>query len=287
MKRPASVYGWFALPLLCWLVLLLVVPLAIVLTYAFLTRGAYGQVVWEPTLGNFARVADSLYWGIFLRSLLLATLTTAVCLVLGFPMAFTMAVARPPMRTLLFALVMVPFLTNFIVRVYAIRIILGVEGPLNALLVNVGLIAEPLLLTDTTLSVAVGMITNYLPFMVLPLYVVLEKFDFGLLEAASDLGARGRPMLWRILLPLTMPGMISGAVLVFIPVLGEFMIPDLLGGARTMLLGNLITEQFLKARDWPFGAVLTTVLVVMTAGAFALQRLVEARFEPQGRRLHG
>lgn len=279
MKARRSPYGWLALPLGAWLAFFLLAPLAIVVVYAFLTRGAYGQILWEPTLANFGRAMDGLYLGIFGRSLALAVLTTLVCFVVGFPVAYSVAVAKPRIRPLLFALLMVPFLTNFIVRVYALRILLGVEGPLNAVLMAIGARVEPLILTDTTFSVAIGMITNYLPFMVLPLYVVLEKLDFTLLEAARDLGASGMQVFARVLLPLCATGIVSGSILVFVPVLGEFMIPDLLGGARTMLLGNLITEQFLKARDWPFGATLTALLVAATAAAFLLQRQLEKRSE--------
>lgn len=260
------------LPLFGWLLWFLALPLGFIAFYSFLQRGPYGQIVYQFTTDNYLRLFDAIYGGIFAKSLQLAVATTIVCLVLGFPMAYTLATARPRYRPVLFALLMVPFLTNFIVRVYAIRILLGVEGPINAVLVALGVVAEPVVMTDTAFSVWIGMITNYLPFMVLPIYVVLEKLDFSLVEAANDLGAHGATVLRRVLLPLARPGLIAGSILTFVPTLGEFMIPDLLGGAKTMLLGNLITDQFLKARDWPFGAALTMVLVLVMAGSFIVQK---------------
>jgi spermidine/putrescine transport system permease protein len=163
------------------------------------------------------------------------------------------------------------------VRVYAIRLILGGDGPINAVLVASGLVTNPVIMTDSLFAVAVGMLTNYLPFMTLPIYVVLEKMDFSLLEAAADLGARRLVVLTRVILPISMPGIMSGTLLVFVPVLGEYMIPDLLGGAKTMLLGNLITEQFLKVRDWPFGAALAMLLILVMLVSFAVQRLISGK----------
>ncbi len=280
--RRRSAPPWLAAPLALWLFALLIVPLAFVIFYAFLSRGPYGELVYTFNLGNFRRAADSLYVQIYWRSLELAALSTLVCVILGYPVAVALATAPKRFRALLFVLLMVPFLTNFIVRVYALRLLLGVEGPLNWALQTLGVLREPLQLTDTPFLVSIGMVTNYLPFMVLPLYVVLEKFDYTLVEAGRDLGA-SRWQLWRrVLLPLTMPGLVSGIVLVFVPVLGEFTIPDLLGGARTMLLGNLITEQFLKARDWPFGSALAVILVAIMGAAFWLK----FKLAPEGE-LHG
>ncbi len=271
MKDNTPRWGWLAVPLAAWLVFFLVLPVAFVVAYAFWTRGSYGEIQKVWTLANFTRVADPLYAHIFLRSLWLAVMATAVTAVLGYPVALALASAPARLRQLLFMLLMVPFLTSFIVRVYALRLVLGVEGPVNHLLARLGLISEPLVMTDTAFLVAVGMITNYLPFMVLPLYVVLEKFDYSLVEAARDLGATRWQTFRRVILPLTKPGLASGAVLVFIPTLGEYMIPDLLGGARVMLLGNLITEQFLKARDWPFGSALAVLLIGVMGLAFAVK----------------
>ena len=266
--------GILALPLMLWLVWFLVMPVGFVLIYSLLQRGSYGEIIWTLTLDNYRRALDPLYFQIFVKSLLLTCLTTILCLALGLPLAYTIATAAKRLRPLLISLLMLPFLTNFIVRVYAIRLLLGGEGPINAVLVASGLVSNPVIMTDSLFAVAVGMLANYLPFMTLPIYVVQEKMDFSLLEAAADLGARRLAVLTRVILPISMPGIMSGTVLVFVPVLGEYMIPDLLGGAKTMLLGNLITEQFLKVRDWPFGAALAMLLILVMLASFALQRLI-------------
>lgn len=261
-----------AAPLAMWLLMFLVVPVLLVVWYSFLRRGLYGEVIHEFTLGNYARVFDSLYLSVFARSALFSLLTTAICLVLGFFVALAMVTASPRVRQWLFLGLMIPFLTNFIVRVYAVRILLSVEGPLNGALLGTGLLSSPLLLNDSLFAVAIGMVLNYLPFMVLPIYVVLDKMDFSLVEAAADLGARWSVIIRRVLLPAAMPGLVSGSALVLVPVLGEFMVPDLLGGAKNMLIGNLITEQFLKARDWPFGAALASTLLACMFAMVLLQQ---------------
>ena len=269
--------GILALPLMLWLVWFLVMPIGFVLIYSLLQRGSYGEIIWTLTLDNYRRALDPLYFQIFIKSFLFTCLTTILCLALALPLAYTIATAAKRWRPLLISLLMLPFLTNFIVRVYAIRLILGGEGPINAVLVASGLVSNPVIMTDSLFAVAVGMLANYLPFMTLPIYVVQEKMDFSLLEAAADLGARRLTVLTRVILPISMPGIMSGTLLVFVPVLGEYMIPDLLGGAKTMLLGNLITEQFLKVRDWPFGAALAMLLILAMLACFALQRLISGK----------
>ena len=264
-------------PLAIWLVVFLFLPILMVFVYSFFQRGPYGNIIFEFSLQNYARLFDPLYLNIFLKSLILSFFTTVCCLCIGFPMAFAMATSKPLLRQWLFIGLMIPFLTNFIVRVYAIRVLLSAEGPLNALLLFVGVLNAPLSLNDSLLSVTFGMITNYLPFMVLPLYVTLEKFDYSLLEAAADLGASWVQMFKKIILPLSLPGIISGCFLVALPVLGEFIIPDLLGGAKNMLVGNLIADQFLKARDWPFGSALSILLIVFVLLGVLTQALAKRR----------
>lgn len=260
---PSSKLILAALPLASWLLVFLLAPIAMVFIYSFFQRGPYGNIIYEFSLSNYVRVFDPLYLAIFLRSGVFAIVSTVICVALGFPVAYAIATVNKAWRPWLFLGLMIPFLTNFVVRVYAVRILLSVEGPLNGALLAMALIPAPLLLNDSTFSVVIGMITSYLPFMVLPIFVVLDKLDFSIVEAANDLGAGWPTVMRQIVIPLARPGIISGCALVLIPVLGEFMIPDLLGGAKTMLIGNLITEQFLKARDWPFGAALSMVLVFL------------------------
>lgn len=259
-----------AVPALGWLVWFLLIPMGIVAVYSFLTKGVYGGIVFHATLENFVRTSDHLYFWIYLDSVKLALATTLMCLLAGYPMAYAMATSSRRWRPILLVLVTVPFWTNFVIRAYAIKVLMSAGGPVNQLLMILGIVHDPIPLTDNDFCVWVGMFTNYLPFMVLPLYVSLEKFDFTLLEAARDLGASSFSLIKDILLPLTKSGVITGTLLVFIPALGEFVIPDMLGGARTMLIGNLITEQFLKARDWPFGAALSMLLIMSVAVGFVI-----------------
>jgi len=251
------------LPPTLWLVIFFIIPLVIVLIYSFLERGTYGGITWEFTLRNYQRLANDLYLNIFARSLGMAALTTLICLIIGYPLAFFIATVSPRWRNLLLFLVIIPFWTNFLVRTYAWMIILRSEGLINTVLQSLNLIQEPLNLLFTPFAVIVGLIYGYLPFMILPLYAILERFNFSLVEAAQDLGANDIKTFFRIILPLTFPGIIAGSSLVFIPALGAFITPDILGGAKTVMIGNLIQNQFLQARHWPFGSALSMGLMIL------------------------
>lgn len=253
--------AWLALPAAGWFFWFLLIPLFFVVAHSFATRGSYGSVVFRWTAENYARAVDPLYLRIFLNSVKLAIVTTVSCLLIGFPMAYTLARAPRTLRHVLLVLVVVPFWTNFVVRTYALKVLFAESGPVNSAALWLGFLKEPFVFANSTFAVWLGMVTNYLPFMVLPLYVALEKFDFTLLDAAKDLGASPGRSLWHVLFPMTRQGIATGSIFVFTPALGEFVIPDLLGGARTMLIGNLITDQFLKTRDWPFGAALSLLLI--------------------------
>ncbi|MFZ4441797.1 MAG: ABC transporter permease [Planktothrix agardhii] len=251
------------LPATIWLLIFFIIPLIIVLVYSFLERGTYGGVTWEFTLKNYQRLVNDLYLNIFWRSLGLASLTTLICLIIGYPLAFFIATSSTRWRNLLLFLVIIPFWTNFLVRTYAWMIILRSEGMINTILQSLNLIQEPLNLLFTPFAVIVGLIYGYLPFMILPLYATIERLNFSLVEAAQDLGANQIRTFFRIILPLTLPGIIAGSILVFIPALGAFITPDILGGAKTVMVGNLIQNQFLQARDWPFGSALSMGLMVL------------------------
>ena len=255
-------------PTALYLLLFFVFPLLIVFVYSFLKRGVYGQLVWEFNVLNYVRVFDTLYLSILWRSFVLALLNTLVCLVLAYPFAYYIArVENARTRNLLLVLIMVPFWTNFLIRTYAWRVILANDGPINLILLNTGLISQPLQLIFTNFAVVVGLVYGYLPFMVLPLYAAIERIDFSLMEAASDLYANGWQAFRKVLFPLSMPGVIAGSILVFIPSLGAFVTPDLLGGAKTVMIGNLIHGQFLTSRDWPFGSAFSVLLMLMVLGA--------------------
>jgi spermidine/putrescine transport system permease protein len=258
-------------PTAFYLLLFFIAPLAIVFVYSFLKRGVYGQLVWEFNLDNYVRVIDPLYLRILWRTVLIALVNTLLCLLLAYPFAYYIArCVSTRTRNLLLVLVMIPFWTNFLVRTYAWRVILGNDGPINSLLLSIGIIREPLQMLFSDGAVMVGLVYGYLPFMVLPLYAAIDRVDFSLMEAANDLYANGRHAFLKVLLPLTMPGVIAGSILVFIPSMGAFITPDLLGGSKTVMIGSLIQSQFLTARDWPFGSAFSVLLMVVVLGATLL-----------------
>jgi spermidine/putrescine transport system permease protein len=280
----------WALLLPTWLVLgvFFLAPLALTLVLSFRQRGIYGGL--EPVedlrgyitsgtfLANYARSLDGIYLGIGWRSLWMALLTTVLTLAIGYPVAYALALRVPPRRKdLLLGLVVVPFWTSFLIRTYAWMFLLRTEGLVNHVLLGAGLVDRPLEILYTQLAVMIGLVYGELPFMILPLYASLEKLDRTLLEAAADLGADRTSAFWRVTVPLSAPGIAAGVVLVFIPSLGQFVVSDLLGGARSMLLGNLIQNQFAVARNHPFGAALAfelmaAVLLLLFAYALYMKR---------------
>lgn len=260
-------------PSLAWFVFFLIGPLILVLITSFLSRGTYGGIETKFSFSSYERIFDWVYLKIFWQSLKLSLLTTGFCFALGYPMAWAIATASASKRLLYVFLVSVPFLMNLIIRIFAIRLFVSFDGPLVTLLQTVGFEVDPYAFSQNQILVLYGMVTSYLPFMIFPLYAALEKFDFSLVEAHMDLGGSEISALWKILIPNTKSAIAGGCLLVFVPTLGEFVIPDLLGGAKNMLVGNLITEQFLKSRDWPFGSALSIVLIaVLTIFSQVLSR---------------
>src|SRR4051794_13197547 len=236
-------------PSLLWLGIFFVLPFVIVIIYSFLTRGTTGNVVWQFNIQNYVRLAsDSVYLQVFLRSLWIGALTTIGCLLLGYPLALFIVQRTPRWRSILILLILIPFWTNFLVRTYAWMVILNNNGLINTILHSLGF--SGLTLINTEGAVLVGLLYGELPFMVLPIFASLDRFDFTLLEAAHDLGANKWRSFVRIMLPLTMPGIVAGSVLVFIPTVGQFVVSDLLGGAKVALLGNLLQQQFKAAQNW-------------------------------------
>ncbi|APB35304.1 binding-protein-dependent transport systems inner membrane component [Gloeomargarita lithophora Alchichica-D10] len=252
--------GLLILPVL-WLGVFFVLPLGLLVVYSFLTHQGYGNVLWQWTGENYLRLLNPTYGEILLRSVGLALGTTLVCLVLGYPLALWLVSQPRPWRTVLLLLVIIPFWTNFLVRTYAWMVLLGHRGVINALLMGLGIISEPLNLLFTPFAVWIGLVYGFLPFMILPLYSTLEKFDFNLVLAAQDLGANFWQVCYRVLIPLSLRGMGVGCLLVFIPAVGAFVTPDILGGAKSLMVGNLVQNQFLKTLDWPLGAALSVVLM--------------------------
>ena len=251
-------------PTLVYLFLFLILPLLLVVVLSLMTRGPYGNVVYRLNLANYARLIDPLYSRILGYSLYTAAVTTLATILIGYPLAYYIARVPERQRSIYLFLILVPFWTNFIIRIYAWIMILRTEGLLNTFLINIGLIKVPLDILYTPTAVLIGMVYEFLPFMVLPLYTSLEKIEMAQLEAAADLGARPWRAFLRITFPLSVPGMIAGSILVFIPAMGMFVVPDLMGGAKTVLVGNLIRNQFLTAREWPFGSAASMVLLLLT-----------------------
>ena len=271
MSRRAGALRWFSrrpgfaawtllAPGLGWLVLFFALPIAAMLVVSLMPRGVYGGVEPGFTLEHYRRFFDPLYLGILWRTLLWSAACTGVCLLLGFPVAYVIAHARRWRSTLLL-LVILPFWTSFLVRTFAMMFLLRDSGLVNGLLLSLGLIARPIELLYTPFAVIAGLVYGFLPFMVLPIYASLEKHDPALLEAATMLGARPAAGFFKVTLPLARPGVMAGCFLVFIPALGSFLTSDLLGGAKQVMLGNLVQNQFMSARNWPFGSAASLVMM--------------------------
>jgi spermidine/putrescine transport system permease protein len=245
---------------------------------SFMRKGVWGGVLYEFNVDNYFRVFDPLYFKVLLSSLKLATMTALSCLVIGYPMSWFMTCLNKKLQKISLVLVMLPFMSNFVVRAYAVKFLIGVEGPFNQFMSWIGWINQPMFLDSPQFAIWIGMVTNYLPFLVLPLFVALDRFDKKFIEAAQDLGGNSWDVWTKILWPLTKKPAMTGFALVFVPAVGEFIIPDLMGGGKTMYFGNLLAEQFLKSRDWPFGAAICVLMFVSCIGLSMLWWQVSTYF---------
>jgi len=250
-------------PAILWLLSLTLLPMGIMAYYSVLSRGPWGTISHTLTLDNYRQIVDPVFLHILVRSLHLALLTTVLCLLSGYILAYWIAFYGGRHKHLYSFLVILPFWSSDLVRLYAWITLLADHGVLNNLLVTVGVLQNPLPLLYNQWAVLIGLVYTHLPFMVLPLYASLERLDHAVLEAAADLGATPAERFYKVTLPLTKGGMLSGSVLVFVPSVGEFLIPELLGGAKTMLLGKFIALKFTGLRHWPLGAAYTLVLVII------------------------
>jgi putrescine transport system permease protein len=263
-----------------WLLLFFALPFALVLGIALGTNdpNSAPPVTLGFSLKSFALLfGDDLYLAAWLSSLRIAATSTLVALILGYPMAYAIARARPERRPILLMMVVLPFWTSFLIRVYAWMGLLAENGILNQLLRGTGLVADPGTILGTEWAVHLGIVYAYLPFMVLPLYATLEKLDFSLLEAAADLGARPLVAFFTIPLPLSLPGIVAGCLLVFIPAVGEFVIPDLLGGTETLMIGKVLWDEFFTNSDWPLASAVAVCLLLLLVGPIALFQRQQAR----------
>lgn len=276
LKRALGKHNSFilGLPALFWLLVFFITPLLLVLVLSFMSRDITGRGTLPFTFDQYERVFTT-FRPVFISSTNIALISTVVCLLIGYPLAFYIKTRRSDaVRNLALFLVILPFWTNFLVRTYAWRVILGQSGPVNTTLLSLGLVDEPVIFLNTQFAVIVGMVYTFLPFMVLPIYASVERFDFRQVEAARDLGANDWHTFWRVVLPQTMPGVVAGCILVFIPAIGAFITPDLLGGREGFMIGNLITRQYKGTGNVPLGAAASMVLM----GAVMLSLLVYIRF---------
>ncbi|MDQ7026194.1 MAG: ABC transporter permease [Anaerolineae bacterium] len=263
-----------ALPAIFWLGVFFILPLFTIVVISFMSRGAGGVAELPYTLAHYDRTFG-VFSVILIRSIRIASITTIVCLFIGYPLAFFISTRKNRnFQNLCLFFIILPFWTNFLVRTYAWRILLGDAGTINAILLSWGWIEEPLRLLNTEFAVLVGLIYGFFPFMVLPIYASIERFDFKFVDAAHDLGANDWTTFWRVVFPMTLPGVLAGSALVFIPSVGAFITPDLLGGTRGLMIGNLISRQFGGSGNMPLGSALSVVMMAVVL----LTLLVYVRF---------
>jgi len=262
-----------------WLCAFTLIPHLFILIISFLEQSAHLRNPGSPTLKHYLTLLNPVYFQIFWHSFVLSTVCTLVCLIIGYPFAYLLSQVKSRYKHLLLLLMMIPFWTSSLIRTYAIVAILKVKGILNTLLLFVGFIQQPLQLLYSNTAVIIGLVYDLLPFMVLPLYANFEKLDTRYLDAARDLGASRWVLFFRVVMPLTLPGILGGSLLVFLPAMTLFYIPDILGGAKSLFLGNLIQRQFLSAYNWSLGAALSVVL----AGMLVLILLLYYRIQKRGK----
>ena len=248
-----------------WLIFFVLIPNLLVLTVSFLTRDGSDFYALPFTLDNYANLFNPLYAQVVWNSLYMSGIATIICLLIGYPFAFMVSKINPKYRPFLLFLVVLPFWTNSLIRIYGMKVFLGVKGVLNTMLMDMGILSEPIRIVNAEVAVISGLVYLLLPFMILPLYSAIEKLDGRLLEAARDLGANAVQRFFRVILPLTMPGIVAGCLLVLLPAMGMFYVADLLGGAKVLLVGNVIKSEFLISRNWPFGSAISIGLTILMA----------------------
>jgi len=282
---------WFVFTPYFWLVLFFFIPLALIFKisisisewgmppYRDLFDFADGKFTINSTLGNYIFIfSDPFYIRSYLNSLSLAFISTLICLFIGYPIAFYVAKSKESIRNILLILLIIPFWTSFLLRVYAWKVILQGSGIINSILINFGFIDEPLSMLHNHYAVILGVVYTYLPFMILPLYGYLVKFDLNLIDASSDLGAKPYKTFLKVILPLSIPGIVAGSMLVFIPVVGEFVIPELLGGSDKLYFGKIIWDEFFVNRDWPIASALAMSGILILVIPIIVFQLVFAKF---------
>lgn len=282
MKKNNLLKYLFITPIIVYTVFLIALPILYIFLLSFFKNDSYGGIIQEFTLNNYFELFNFIYIKIFLKSLLIAITTTLICILIAYP--FVLAVSHKSKKTqqILMTLVMVPFLTNSLIRMYGWIVLLRKSGVINTLLLNFGFIQQPLSLMYNNLGIIIGMVYTLLPFMILPLYSSVSMIDKALLEASSDLGASKWQTFKKIILPSSFSGLFNGVLMVFTPSLGFFFIVDVLGGGKIMILGNLIKNQFLTARNWPFGAAISVFLIFITTILILIYRKFGGKMDELG-----
>ena len=266
-----------AMPAITWLVAFMVAPCLLIFSYAFFERGMWGGIDYTFTLDNFARAMDPLYGRIFLTSARIAGTATLIAILIAYPAAYAISRAPRMRQPMLLFFAVLPFWSNYLIRTYAWIVLLNREGLVNNALVSLGYAGEPFSLLYTETAVITGLVYNYLPFVILAIYSTLSRLNPELMEASRDLGAGAVRTFFRVTLPLTLPGVAAGGVFVFVLSIGNFITPALLGGGRFQMIGNLVYDQFLTANDWPFGAALGFVLILVMLALLSIQAMLAER----------
>ena len=252
-------------PVSIWMIVFVTIPMLFIIFISFMTRGTFGGVEYTPSLESYQTMMEVTYFHVIVKSLGVAAETTIACLIVGYPFAYFIARKPPDVASRLITLLMIPFWTNSLMRLNAWMLIFQTNGPVNKFLLNISLIDKPITFIFTDGLVLLGLITNYLPFAVLPMYSSIEKLQKPILEASADLGAKPSVTLMKVTLPLTFPGIFSALILTFIPALGTYVITDMLGGGKVLYIGNIIKNQFGTIRNWPLGAAMSVLLLAVTA----------------------
>lgn len=265
MKENRGFFKWLSIiPVVIYTIFLILLPLIYICSISFFKNDPYSGITKIFTLENYLRVFNSVYIMIFIKSFLIAGITTLICIVIAYPFVIFVHRKNEVTRGVLMTLVIIPFLTNSLIRMYGWIILLRKSGVINTVLLSTNIINQPLEFMYNYGTIILGMVYTLLPFMILPLYSSVSKINSSIIEASYDLGAGRIKTFWKVIVPLTIPGLFNGSLMVFIPSIAYFFISDILGGGKLMILGNLIKNQFLTARNWPFGAAISTVLLLVT-----------------------
>lgn len=282
MKKNSLIKWMFVLPIIIYTVFLIALPILYIAVISFFKSDSYGGMIHTITLQNYIELFDAVYLKVFLKSALIAIVTTIICILISYPFALAVSHKSKKIQQILMTLVMAPFLTNSLIRMYGWIVLLRKSGVINSVLMGLNIIEEPLSLMYNTFGIIIGMVYTLLPFMILPLYSSVSTIDKSILEASSDLGASKWKIFKNIILPQTVPGLFNGALMVFTPALGYFFIVDILGGGKLMILGNLIKNQFLTARNWPFGAAISVFLILITYLIISLYKKIGGKMDDLG-----